>query len=158
MVIGVKRRRGPQARASRSPPPNAISGAAGQLLPEQCELLVAGQRARRGGLTAARGVVGRRRLAAGLGLGIGGLGDLPLVLLEALVSAGVLPLPLLALLVEAFLPLLGLRVEALGIDVVAVLVVLGGHAVPGRVELHFRAQTLVGLLERQRDPPPVQVD
>src|SRR3712207_5231014 len=72
---------------------------------------------------------------------------------------GVLPLPGLAGLVVALEPLAGLRVEALGVDVVALLVVRGGHAVGGRVELLLVADdALVGLLEGQRDPATVQVD
>src|SRR5690606_39048162 len=72
---------------------------------------------------------------------------------------GVLALPLFAGLVVAFHPLAGLRVEALRVDVVALVVVLGGHAVQRRVELLLVLdEGLVGLLERERDPATVQVD
>ncbi len=79
--------------------------------------------------------------------------------LVAALGLGVLPLPLLALLLVARQPLPGLGVEAVGVDVVAVLVVAGLHAVLGRVETgDLTHGALVGLLERQADPPPLQVD
>ena len=62
----------------------------------------------------------------------------------------------MALGVEAFEPFVGLGVEALGEDVVALLVVAVGHAVLRRVEL--LGVVLVGLLEAQRDPAPLEVD
>src|SRR5699024_7249433 len=52
--------------------------------------------------------------------------------------------------------LVGLRVEALREDVVALLVVGIAHAVLGRVEL--LGEVLVGLLQRQGDAAAVQVD
>src|SRR4029453_12822239 len=74
-------------------------------------------------------------------------------------GARVLPLPGLALLVEPLEPLARLRVEALRVDVVALGVVRRGHAVEGRVEVLLALdEALVGLLERQRDPAPLQVD
>src|SRR4051794_4338351 len=81
------------------------SEAAGELLAQRRERLVGGGRAlgRRG-----LGAVGRRGGAAGvpagLGLGLGRLVDLLAVGLPALVSLGVLPLPLLALLLVALEP------------------------------------------------------
>ena len=56
-------------------------------------------------------------------------------------------------------PLVSLGVEALGVLVVAVLVVLGSHTVQRRIEvLGVGVYTLVGLLERQGDAATVQVD
>src|SRR5262249_14832360 len=58
-------------------------------------------------------------------------------------------------------PVAALGVEAIGVQVVALVVVGRGHAVERRVELVARrlgGHALVGLLERQADPPPVQVD
>src|SRR6266498_1254099 len=74
---------------------------------------------------------------------------------------GVLPLPLLALGVEALQPLARLGVEALRVDVVALIVIGGGHAVQGWVEVvpdRLADRALVRLLERQADPAPVEVD
>src|ERR1700729_527000 len=74
---------------------------------------------------------------------------------------GVLVLPLLALLLVTRQPFARLRVEAVGVLVVALLVVGGRHAVQGRVEVvadGLADRALVGLLERQADPAPVQVD
>src|SRR5680860_1287510 len=97
--------------------------------------------------------------AGGVRLGLVGVLDLLLVGLPAGVGPGVLPLPLLALGVEALEPLVGLGVEAVGVLVVALLVVLLRHAVHRRVEvLAGRVDTLVGLLERQRDAATLQVD
>src|SRR5947208_17089761 len=117
------------------------SQTAGELLAEGGQLLVAGERAAGlGGLTATgRGVLAVDSFAVfsgggGAGLGFGGSGlDLLHVRLVAGVCLGVLALPLLTLLVEAFLPFLGVRFEALGADVVALGVVLGGHTVMCRV-------------------------
>ena len=79
--------------------------------------------------------------------------------LPASLGLGVLLLPGDALLVVARLPVVGLRIEALGVDVVAVLVVRGGHAVERRVELvRLDVDALVGLLEGQRDAATVEVD
>src|SRR5690606_32212905 len=61
--------------------------------------------------------------------------------------------------VEAFLPDTGLGVEALRVLVLAVLVVLGEHAVQRRVELGaVGVDRLVGLLQRQRDAATLEVD
>ncbi len=81
--------------------------------------------------------------------------------LVALLGVGVLPLPLGLLLLEARQPLPRLRVETLGVDVVARLVVLGLHPVLGRVErLAFadKGAGVVRLLEGEADPAPVEVD
>src|SRR5690606_11928398 len=141
-----------------------ISRAARQFLAQGRELLVAGECAtRRLLLSALRAVAGVAALGStlsggGSGVGLLGLRDLAHVLLVASVRLGVLPLPLLTLLLVAFLPLLRVGVEALGVDVVAVLVVLGRHAVLRGVELGVRAVPLVGLLERQRDAATLEVD
>src|SRR4029077_60620 len=88
-------------------------------------------------------------------------GHLALSPLEGGTSLCVLPLPLFALGVEALQPLARLGVEAVGVDVVALLVVRGRHAVQGRVEVlagDLADGALVGLLERQADPASVEVD
>src|SRR3954468_20495668 len=128
----------------------------GELVAERLERFVAGERA--GVLL--RLVGGVRRGLAGLRVGLLGLGLLLGVGLPAGVRLGVLLLPLGTLLVVALEPLAGLRVEALGVDVVALVVVRRGHAVERRFELlDVRSgRVLVGLLERQRDPAPLQVD
>src|SRR3954452_14939581 len=162
-------------RARRS---SATGGsAAGELLAERGELGVAGEGAtaalrlralarvgvvaRLGSSVLARGptggVVGRRRLG-GLGLLLLGALQLGDVLLVARVGRLVLALPLLALRLVPLAPLAGVRVEALGVDVVAGVVVLGRHAVERRVELGLRGHALVGLLERERDAATVEVD
>src|SRR6201995_5413670 len=64
--------------------------------------------------------------------------------------------PLGELGVETCEPFVGLGVEALGEDVVALLVVAVGHAVLGRVEL--LGVVLVGLLQTQRDAATLQID
>src|SRR5690606_10040732 len=89
-----------------------------------------------------------------------GLGLLLDVGLPAGVRLGVLLLPGRALLLEALAPLARLGVEALGVDVVALLVVGRGHAVERRVELLDVGgdHGLVVLLERQRDPAPLEAD
>src|SRR6185437_397429 len=151
------------------------SALAGQLVAEGGQGLVGGQGAGRGVVVRACGAVaaaaraaggrlggrgGVARLALFLGLGAGFL-DLATVCLEAGAGLGVLPLPLLALGLVAGEPVAALRVEAFGVQVVALVVVGRGHAVERRVELvarHLAGHTLVGLLERQADPPPVQVD
>src|SRR5690349_11891896 len=79
--------------------------AARELLAQGRERLVRGERAgRRSGrgalLSLGLAAVGRRSALAGLGLGLAGLLDLLAVGLEALLGLGVLPLPLLTLLVE----------------------------------------------------------
>src|SRR6266567_5274472 len=63
------------------------------------------------------------------------LGDLAPVRLEPRPCLGVLLLPLLALLLVTFEPLARLGVETVGVDVVALLVVGGRHAVQRRVEV-----------------------
>src|SRR5690606_7248417 len=144
-------------------PPISGSRPAPELVPQRRQLSVAGQRA--AVLLRLRGVVAAALLFATFGfrssgfrLGLPGLGDLSHVLLVASVGFGVLALPLVPLLLVAGLPLLGLRVEALGVDVVPLGVVLGDHAVLGRVELRVRREALVGLLQRQGDPTTLQVD
>src|SRR5215470_11805550 len=149
--------------------PAATSALAGQLVAECGESFVGGERAARSAVIAGRGrrapwprpaCLGRlSRLVLG-GLAAG-LGDLAPVRLEPGPRFGVLLLPLFALLLVALEPLACLRVEALRVDVVALLVVGGRHAVQGRVEVvadGLADRALVGLLERQADPPPVQVD
>ncbi|CFE73558.1 Uncharacterised protein [Mycobacterium tuberculosis] len=69
---------------------------------------------------------------------------------------GVPSFPFGALLFESLKPFVGFGIEALGEDVVALLVVTVGHAVLRRVEL--LGVVLIGLLERQRDPTALQVD
>src|SRR5699024_692324 len=157
-------RRGPGDRFSgrSSAYRGARSVAARELLAQRGELLVAGQRAagRGRGLAAAtagglrsRGVPAR----GGLVLRVGGhLLDLRRVQAVTTLRLLVARLPRLTLLVEALEPLVGLGVEALREDVVALLVVAVGHAVARRVEL--LREVLVGLLEAQRDPATVQVD
>src|SRR5829696_5469797 len=138
--------------------------AARELLAEGLQRLVGSQRAAglRTGLAAGLDVAtgGVRGGLAGLGLGDLGVGLLLDVLLPAGVGLGVLVLPDRALVVEALEPLARLGVEALGVDVVALLVVGRGHAVERGVELlHVGGSSgLVGLLERQRDPATLEVD
>src|SRR5690606_232907 len=106
------------------------------------------------GESAARGLarVRARVELARLGLRRERRRDLSLVGLPARVSGRVLGLPLRALLLEAFLPLVRLGVEAFGVLVVAVLVELGRHAVERGVELRaLEVNALVRLLEAQRD-------
>src|SRR5690242_14345206 len=112
------------------------SALAGQLVAEGGQGLVGGQGAGRGvvvlagrAVAAARGArrrLGGRggvaRLALFLGLGAGLL-DLAAVRLEAGAGLGVLPLPLFALGLVAGEPVAALRVEALGVQVVALVVV-----------------------------------
>src|SRR4029453_2175129 len=136
---------------------------AGELGPRCGERLVAGERPATGGGTgrvAGLGVVaGVVRPSGGLGVGLLGGRDLLAVRLEAGLRLGVLLLPLLALGVEALAPFAGVGVGALGVEVVALGVVGGGHAVGGRVELLLVSDdALVGLLEGQRDAAAVQVD
>src|SRR5699024_3789306 len=82
--------------------------------------------------------------------------DLSCVQTVATLGLGVASLPSLTLLVEALEPLVGLRVEALREDVVALLVVGVGHAVLGRVEL--LGEVLVSLLQGQGNTTTLQVD
>src|ERR1035437_186216 len=145
----------------------------GELLTQSGERLIRSQRALRGrrvgrgrgrtvrlrGRCTVRGVAGRLlRVGCSLGVSLDGLLDLNLVRLPASVSLGELLLPLLALLLVTADPFVGLGVEALGVLVVAGLVVLGSHAVHRRVELGDRAAGVVGLLERKRDTATLQVD
>src|SRR6201996_6409539 len=159
--------------------------AAAELLAQGCQRLVRGKGASGGGTRgrgrgnralpadpgagaplAPRGAVGRgvtglgrdRVLLVGLSAG---LLDLLAVRFEAGAGLGVLVLPLLTLLLVARQPLPGLRVETLGVLVVALLVVGGRHAIQGRVEVvadGLADRALVGLLERQADPAPGQVE
>src|SRR5690606_8281190 len=162
-------RSGPRpAQKGRGPAPSRWSGprrqpfgsVAGELLAKRGERLVRGERALGRGLGHRRGV--RRgdvvALLGSRGVGLGGLGDLLAVRLPAGVSLRVRGLPRLALRLVALEPLVRLGVEALGVGVVAVLVVLGSHAVERGVEL-VRAQvdTLVRLLERERDAATLEV-
>ena len=79
--------------------------------------------------------------------------------LPASLSLGVLLLPSDALLVVTRLPLIGLRIKALGVDVVTVLIIGGSHPVQRRIELvRLHVDTLVGLLKGQRDAATVEVD
>src|SRR5690349_22604259 len=150
--------------------------AAGELLAQSGERLVGGQGAgrllrrarrarrrarRRGGGGGRRGghAAGRNRVERGLGVGLAGRLHLLGVGLPTLAGVGVLLLPRLALLVEAVEPLTRLGVEALRVDVVALVVVRRRHAVEGRVEVLLALdEVLVGLLERQRDPATLEVD
>ena len=93
-------------------------------------------------------------------IGLARLDDLLAVRLPARVGLGVLPLPFGALLLRAGLPLAGLRIEAVGTDVVAGLVERRGHAVQVRVELlaGHAVGRVIGLLERQRDAATLEVD
>src|SRR3954452_24936753 len=147
---GVDDEEGPR-RIRRGPSDRRGSEAARELLPQCGERLVRGERALdRRGLGA---VGGRRRVGARLRLRLARVLDLLAVGLPARVGLGVLPLPLFALLLVALEPVVGLRVEALGVLVVALLVVLRRHAVQARVEVGTGGRdALVGLLERQRDP------
>src|SRR5437868_5816306 len=83
------------------------------------------------------------RFGTGRRVRLSGLLELGDVLLVADVRLGVLALPLLTLLLEALGPIAGLDVEAFGVDVVALGVVLGRHPVAGGVELRLRGHTLV---------------
>src|SRR5690625_2960239 len=71
----------------------------------------------------------------------------------------VLTLPLFTLRLVAFEPFVGLGIEAFGVLVVALLVVVGSQAVERRIEVfRLRIYTLVGLLERQRDAAAVEIN
>src|SRR5690606_36145116 len=130
--------------------------AARELLPQRGQGLVGGELS--AALTRTAVVVGLLLLSS-RGLGSLGFLDLLAVRFEAGLSQSVLALPLVALGLVALHPLAGLRVEALRVLVVAVFVVLGNHAVHRRVELGLvRRDALVGLLQRQADAAPVQVD
>src|SRR4051812_2112480 len=176
-IDGHSRRKWPLAsdgglqRARQQKGPGDIPGAllyvrcrsaAGELLPQGGERLVGGQRAAGLGRRVRCRVRAVRGGLAGLGrrLGVGLLRVLELLLvrLETLARSGVALLPGLAGLVVALEPFLRVGVEALGVDVVALVVVLGFHAVLRRVEGVLGEGTLVGLLQRQRDPAPLEVD
>ena len=77
----------------------------------------------------------------------------------ASLSLCVLSFPSLTLSLVAFHPFLGFGIEAFGVLVVALFVVLSGHAVERRIEL-FRVgiNALVGLLQRQGDTTTLEVD
>ena len=105
---------------------SAASASSEASVPSACGASELYDRGRRGRRSRPRG--------RGLGLGLAGLLDLLAVRLPAGVGLGVLPLPLLALLLVALEPLVRLGVEALGVLVVALLVVLGRHAVQRGVE------------------------
>src|SRR6266508_2212053 len=135
------------------------SGLAGELLAERLQGLVGSERALDGSVVLRLRLRGVRRGLAGLDVGRLGLLDLLLVGLPARVGLGVLPLPLLALSVEALEPLARLRVEAVGVDLVTLVVVRRRHAVERRVEVvRHGVHTLGGLLQRQRDPATLEVD
>src|SRR5205814_4348132 len=113
----------------------------------------------RGGTAAAAGLAGLAVGAAALAVigllgGLACLGHLAAVRLEPGARLRVLALPFLTLGVVPFQPLVGVRVEAIRIDVVALIVVGGGHAIQGRVEVvadRLADRPFVGLLERQAD-------
>src|SRR3954454_23531141 len=118
-------------RGRRRPPPErgpscrADGSVAGELLAQRGPRLVGGEGA---AVVGRLGGVGRRRAAAldrSLRLGLLGLIDLLHVRVVAGARLGVLPLPLGLLGLVARQPLVGLRVEAIGVLVVA-LGVVGG--------------------------------
>src|SRR5450631_2281864 len=99
----------------------------------------------------------------GRSLGLLGLNDLALVRFKTRPRLGVLTLPLDLLLLVTRKPLVGLGVEAVGVDVVSGFVVVGRHAVERRVEVavgcaRVAAGVLVRLLQRQADPTTLEVD
>ena len=74
-------------------------------------------------------------------------------------SGSVVALPPSALLVEPIQPFTSFGVEAFWVGVVAGVVIFGGHAIQRRVKLcPSGVDTLVGLLERQRNTTALQVD
>src|SRR5690625_22200 len=161
---------GPYTKGSRSfdrEPMWWLLSAACKLLTQGCKSFIAGQRAFvaclfRGERTGGRSGIGRAHGIGGAGFGVrcDGLGDLLLVLFPAFLSGGVLLLPGLALSLVALDPFVGLGVEALGVLVVAVLVVLLRHAVESGVKelLGLGIDALVRLLQRQRDAATLEVD
>src|SRR5690625_4790050 len=144
---GDARRRG--AESDQPIQPISARSVAGELGAQRGQGLVGGQRALIGGAGLVRGSGCRlapcARGARGLRLGGRGVGrllvgpdrleHLGLVGGLALVGSRVLGLPLLTLVLVALEPFVGLLIEALGVLVLAVLVVLGGHAVQGRIEI-----------------------
>src|SRR5699024_47514 len=145
---------GPYTKGSRSfdrEPMCWLLSAACKLLTQGCKSFVAGQRTFvaclfRGERTGGRCGIGRADRIGGAGFG-----GLLLVLFPAFLGGGVLLLPGLALSLVALDPFVGLGVEALGVLVVAVLVVLLRHAVESGVEelLGLGIDALVRLLQRQ---------
>src|SRR6478609_7304219 len=137
---------------------------AGQLLAQSGKSLVRSKRACTGlGCSRLGGVAG------GAGIALAGrcscsvvgsvLGNLLLVCFPAGLGVSVLLLPGCALVLVAFKPLVGLRVEALRVLVVALFVVLCGHAVESRIEFGaVGVDALVGLLEGERDTAALEVD
>src|SRR5690554_4705699 len=109
--------------------------AARELLAQSRESLVIGKGAGAGDVVRERLACSRSEVVACNSLGLCCLGNCDLVSFPTGLGGSVLLLPCLALSVEPFLPRAGLGVEALGVLVLAVLVVLGEHAVQGRVEL-----------------------
>src|SRR5450631_85918 len=102
-------------------------------------------------------------VGTGRSLGLLGLNDLALVRFKTRPRLGVLTLPLDLLLLVTRKPFVGLGVEAVGVDVVSGFVVVGRHAVERRVEVavggtSVAASVLVRLLQRQADPPALEVD
>src|SRR5690606_17978659 len=100
-----------------------------ELLAKGSKRLVVGEGTRRGGLARERRTTDGSNIFDVLR---GGNGDLLLVGFPTGLGSRVVGLPLGALLLEAFLPLVGLGVEALRVLVVALLVVLREHAVERR--------------------------
>src|SRR6478736_3920630 len=154
--------RGDRPSVSNRAPRRSGSGVAAELLAQSGERLVVGEGAASGALRGERVARGARRRRLEGVLDLGGREDLLLVSLPAGLSGRVLGLPGVALGLEALEPLARGRVEALRVLVVALLVVLGDHAVQrgeARVELGVvRVDALVGLLEAQRDAATLEVD
>src|SRR5699024_6709560 len=152
-------RRGSAVRSVRSLPAGELRAQGGQLLVRGQRTagrlgllgLLGGRADRRGGLRRVVGRGGDRGLLGGGATLLDLLGVQPVATLGLRVAV----LPLLALLLEALEPLVGLGVEALGEDVVAGLVVAVGHAVLGRVEV--LREVLVRLLQGERDATTVEV-
>src|SRR5690606_14224645 len=157
----VTRRRAPRPRGRGARRAAYAGSVAGELLTQRLQRFVRSEGAVLGLLRRRGAGVRGRRVGLRLGLGLLRALDLRLVRFPARVGLGVLPLPLLALLLVARQPVVGLRVEALGVLVVALFVVVGGHAVQRRVEVLADVRggvALVGLLQRQRDPATLEVD
>src|SRR6478735_4658445 len=137
---------------------------AGQLLAQSGKSLVRSKRActglggsRLGGVAGGAGVALAGRCSGSVVGSV--LGNLLLVGFPAGLGVSVLLLPGGALRLVAFKPLVGLRIEALRVLVVALFVVLCGHAVESRIEFGgVGVDTLVGLLEGQRDTAALEVD
>src|SRR5690606_29771764 len=110
-----------------------------------------------------------RRVAGGAGIAVTGrcscsvvgsvLGNLLLVCFPLGLGVSVLLLPGRTLVLVAFKPLVGLRIEALRVLVVAFFVVLSGHAVESRIEFGgLGVNALVSLLEGEGDAAALEVD